>query len=170
MQQVLNSQQRNQAFLKFLLFFVLTTVLIISAIYFNFRVPVKENNYLQGKLDKQLKADAEQVKFVAKMDEVVMLLDSLNKTDQAEIISGKLSRLIGEMDDLKLNSGNILYNKMNNAIVSKFLDLKKNIIGVQKSKRDAELIALLKAKYIECNNKLPNPLPVELEFDQLNAQ
>jgi len=170
MQQVLNSHQRTQAFLKFLLFFVLTTVLIISAIYFNFRVPVKENNYLQGKLDKQLKADAEQVKFVAKMEEAVVLLDSLDRTDQVDIISGKLSRLIGEMDDLKLNSGNVLYNKMNNAIVSKFMDLRKNIIGVQKSKRDAELIASLRAKYKECNNKLPNPLPIELESDQLNAQ
>ena len=47
----LNAKERNRAFLKFLLFFVFTLVLVVTAIYFDFKLPLKENSYLQKQID-----------------------------------------------------------------------------------------------------------------------
>mgnify|MGYP003672431991 FL=1 len=42
-----NTKDRRNSFLKFLLLFLLTTGTIITAIFFNFKVPAKENALLK---------------------------------------------------------------------------------------------------------------------------
>ena len=79
MQQVLNNQERNQAFLKFLLFFLITIVLVIAAVYFNVRLPVVENKELQKQMTVYNQQDMSQEVFVKNMDEAVVYLDSLDK-------------------------------------------------------------------------------------------
>lgn len=134
MQQVLNSKERNEAFLKFLVFFVVTLILVILAIYFNFRLPIRENRMLQDEIETQRQQDANQTKFVAKMQEAIVLLDSLGKggpnTEQVNLqLNGKLAELSG----LQLKDNN-LYGKMDKAIVEKFSDLqlwKRNLLNLQ---------------------------------------
>ncbi|HLA57996.1 MAG TPA: type VI secretion system TssO, partial [Puia sp.] len=78
MLKALNAKERNQAFLKFLLFFLLTLVLVVTAIYFDFKLPLKENNYLQKEIDQQRQIEHNQENFVNTMNEAVRLLDSLD--------------------------------------------------------------------------------------------
>src|SRR5258708_12009399 len=123
MQQVLNSKERNEAFLKFLVFFVVTLILVILAIYFNFRLPVRENRMLQDEIETQRQQDMNQMKFVAKMQEAVVLLDSLGKggpnADQINLqLNGKLAEMPGQQQ-----KDNNLFGNREKAIVEKFSDL-----------------------------------------------
>jgi len=47
MPSVLNHKERNRAFLKFLFFFIISVWLIVGAIYFDMRIPYKENDVLR---------------------------------------------------------------------------------------------------------------------------
>ncbi|MBX2924950.1 MAG: hypothetical protein KF746_22305 [Chitinophagaceae bacterium] len=94
-QQVLNSRDRNQAFFKFLLFFTITTVLIVISIFFSFRMPLKENRELREELKQKKNIEAEQQKFVKKMDEVIVLIDSIRKRPEQA----------GKIADMKIDNG-----------------------------------------------------------------
>jgi len=134
MQQVLNSKERNEAFLKFLIFFLVTLILVVLAIYFNFRLPVRENKMLQDEIETQRQQDMLQTRFVAKMQEAVILLDSLGKGGpNADQVNLQLSGKLAEMAGLQQKDNNI-YGKMDKAIVEKFSDLqlwKKNLLNLQ---------------------------------------
>ncbi|MEO6963634.1 MAG: type VI secretion system TssO, partial [Puia sp.] len=98
MQQILNSQERNQAFVKFLVFFLLTVILVVTAVFFNYRLPVRENKMLQDEVDVQRQQEANQQKFVNRMQEAIVLLDSLdaNNTNLEQInlqLNGKIAEL-----------------------------------------------------------------------------
>ena len=40
-----NAKERNIAFIKYILLFIVTTGLIILAVFFGYRLPIKENAY-----------------------------------------------------------------------------------------------------------------------------
>tara|TARA_R110000751_G_scaffold305198_1_gene421410 strand:- start:55385 stop:55894 length:510 start_codon:yes stop_codon:yes gene_type:complete len=90
-----NTKDRRNSFLKFLLLFLLTTGTIITAIFFNFKVPAKENALLKEQ-SKMVKKEMDfQSKFSKEMFEVKSLFDSLevagsNRTFNNSLISSKL--------------------------------------------------------------------------------
>ena len=43
-----NIKERRNSFLKFLLLFLITSATIVTAIFFTFKVPIKENNTLKA--------------------------------------------------------------------------------------------------------------------------
>ena len=123
MQQVLNANDRNQAFLKFALFFVVTLILVIVAVYFDYRLPVRENKMLQEEIDQQRQADFNQGKFVATLQDASVLLDSLDKPGtNATQINLQLVQKLGDLNALQDND-NSLYGKMDRIIVNKLLNL-----------------------------------------------
>src|ERR1700754_2726433 len=79
MSQILNLNERNQAFLKFLLFFLATILLVILAVYFDFRFPTRENKLFSEEIEVQRQVDLNQEKFVATLQDASALLDSLDK-------------------------------------------------------------------------------------------
>ena len=124
MEQILNSQEKNQAFLKFLLLFAVTIALVFLATYYNYKVPVKENEWLHSQIDIKQIAEANQQKFVDKMNEAVILLDQLSENNaDSQLINSKLGALLGAMHELE-GDEKTLYGKMNKAIVVKFSELK----------------------------------------------
>lgn len=90
-----NVKERRNSFLKFLLLFVVTVGTIVTAVYFNFKVPTKENNLLKEQA-KSIKNEIEfQNNFSDEMLEVKKLFDSLdvpssNKKFVNSLISSKL--------------------------------------------------------------------------------
>ena len=154
MQQILNSQDRTRAFLKFLLFLLITIALVVTAIYFNFRVPVKENKWLQSELEDKRIENANQEIFVSKMEEAVVLLDSLDKNgSNNDLVKSRLSSIIGEMQTLGPNNKTI-YGKMNKAIVEKFTTLNTAKIKLISLDGSDEKITELNNKLNDCNGKL----------------
>lgn len=151
MQQILNSQDRNQAFLKFLLFFIITVLLVVTAIYFNYRVPVKDNKFFQNELEVQRIQDANQAKFVVKMEQAVDLLDSLDKPGaNTDLVDNSLNSIIGEMNKF-LSGGKTLYGRMDKVIWSKFDELRRAKKKILEDKDNADRIQSLKNELTNCN-------------------
>jgi len=123
MLQILNSKERNQAFFKFLIFFLITVILIVWAIFFDYKMPVRENSMLQDKLTSQRQQEYNQQVFVQRMQETIQLLDSLDKpgTNQAQV-SNQLSAKLSDLGELQ-GSSNTLNGKMNKVIVDRLADL-----------------------------------------------
>lgn len=82
MEQVLNSRQRNEAFLKFTVFFVFTIAVIIAAVYFNFRIPAEENIQIRKKLSNLENQLYQQEQFLTAMETSKKLIDSMGKSEQ----------------------------------------------------------------------------------------
>lgn len=88
-----NTKERRNSFLKFLLLFVATTATLITAIFFTFKVPVKENNLLKDQA-KRIKKELEfQGDFYTRMNKVKNMLDSLDVPGQNV---SYLNQLIGK--------------------------------------------------------------------------
>jgi DNA repair ATPase RecN len=146
MQQVLNSKERNEAFLKFLVFFLVTLILVVVAVYFNFRLPVRENKMLQDEIETQRQQDMNQTKFVARMQEAIVLLDSLGKggpnVDQINLqLNGKLAEIAGLQP-----KDNNLYGKMDKAIVEKFSELQSAKRTLSALQEKADKISAMEAE------------------------
>ncbi len=124
MLQILNSKERNQAFLQFLLFFLVTTGLIVGAVYFNFAVPETEKNYLREEV-KRSRADlTQQQNFIANMLEAKKFLDSLNKPGvNTEMINSELTERITGMNKTRFPDDTSSYGKLNNAVITAYIDI-----------------------------------------------
>lgn len=145
MQQILNSRDRNQAFLKFSLFFIITIILVVIAVYFNFKLPVKENKFLSDELANHRAQDEKEAEFVERMDKVVAMLNSMEKSpDSANMLAKPVGDRLGEMKDRSINS-NMFYTKMNDAIVNKFFSLNDKITNSFKAAKDREALIKLRA-------------------------
>jgi hypothetical protein len=154
MQQILNNQERTQAFLKFLLFFLLTIVLVVMAVFFNYRLPSKENKLLSDEVDIQRQQETNQQKFITKMDEINLLMDSLEKHpngfDQLSIL---IDSKIVELQVLGQND-NTAYGKMNKAIdnnLSKLLTDRKNLYPLL---HDHDNITAVQEELKQCKTEL----------------
>ena len=125
MENILNLKDRNQAFLKFLLFFVATLILVVTAIYFDFRLPVRENRALQEEVNLQRQLDANQEKFAGKMQEAIVLLDSLDKPGiNADQINSQLGGKLSELAILQ-EKDNTQNGKIDKAIIDKLSELQQ---------------------------------------------
>lgn len=154
MQQALNAKERNRAFLKFSLFFVLTIVLVVTAIYFDFRMPQRENDYLQKEIDLQRQVEFNQGSFVNTMQMVVSLIDSLDKpgTNVAQI-DAQLQQRLTELTGLQ-QKDNSTYGKLDDVIQRRLWDLytaKKELIRLSDSQ---STISSLKSQLSECKTNL----------------
>ena len=153
MEQILNTSERNKAFLKFLLLFMITGVLVVCAVFFNFRVPVKENSWLQSQLEIQRTYDANQAKFIAKMDEAVALLDSLDKKEtNVDMVKSELTTTIEQMRKLQQND-QTQYGKMDRAIVFKFDELKNAKANLRNSEGNAVDLLKCRTELKECTDR-----------------
>jgi hypothetical protein len=125
MQQVLNANDRSQAFLKFLVFFVVTVVLVVVAVYFDFRLPVRENKVLLDEVNLQRQQDVDQAKFAGKMQECMVLLDSMDKAGvNAQQIELQLNGKLTDLNVLQLKD-NTAYGIIDKAVIERLSELQQ---------------------------------------------
>jgi Type VI secretion system, TssO len=125
MQQVLNANDRSQAFLKFLVFFVVTVVLVVVAVYFDFRLPVRENKVLLDEVNLQRQQDVDQAKFAGKMQECMVLLDSMDKGGvNAQQIELQLNGKLTDLNVLQLKD-NTAYGIIDKAVIERLSELQQ---------------------------------------------
>jgi|SRR5882757_1318542 len=162
MQQVLNSKERNEAFLKFLLFFLVTVILIVLAVFFNYRLPRSENKVLQEEVNMQRQQEAAQAKFVTKMNEAVVLLDSMDKgAANVEQVNSQLTGKLTEMELLRQKDDPSPYGRMHNAILDKLFQLQQSKASVRDLRKKADLynsaqdeLNTVKSQLAAANNEL----------------
>ncbi len=93
-----NVKERRNSFLKFLLLFLVTVGTIVTAVYFNFKVPNKENELLKNQAKSIEKEIDFQSDFSEQMGNIKHMIDSLdtpgvNIPFQNNLISKKLVNL-----------------------------------------------------------------------------
>jgi type VI secretion system TssO-like protein len=142
---VLNSKDRNRAFVKFIALFVITTVLIISAAYVDFRgLPESRKSFLEQKFRVQRIESLNQEEFVSHMEKARGLLDSMGRNPdqqtQLEIL------LTGKLNDMERSrqKDSSLYGKIDTRVLEAFMEL-------QRMKKDRVALADMagKAKALE---------------------
>lgn len=94
----LNKRERVKAYYRFLLFFLITVVVIILAVFINYQIPMKENKILRVQYEQLNKELEFQTSFSRKMNEVQNILDSINNTGQnvpylEQLVSTKLAAM-----------------------------------------------------------------------------
>lgn len=80
---ILNKKERFNAFMLFLLMFFITTGVLITAVFFNFKLPLKENEVLKTENDKMNAQFTFNKDFTDRMEAIGKLVDSLDKSPES---------------------------------------------------------------------------------------
>ena len=145
MQQIINSKERTQPYLKFLLFFVITVIVVVLGVLFDLYTPRKENKLLKDEVYLQRRQEANQQKFVEKMKQVTTLLDSFySSKNNGSQLEFQLNAQLQDLQKLQESAGG-LYLDLDKAVYTNLLQLKDrkttitNLEGsIQKIKDDLE--------------------------------
>jgi Type VI secretion system, TssO len=121
MQTVLNLRERDRAFFKFLFFFVITVCLVSGAIYFDMRIPSKENEVLREQVSRYRMQSLAQEKFANSMDHAKILIDSLRQPGvNSMYLNQQIAVRLRELTDLQYKDSSI-YGRMNKNILDLYL-------------------------------------------------
>lgn len=119
-----NIKERRNSFLKFLLLFLITSATIVTAIFFTFRLPLKENNVLKAqaiRIDTELRF---QNSFSNGMDNVKNMLDSLDVPGQnVEYLNQLIGKNLAEMQKSIPRKDSTYKYDMYSNVVNLFLDI-----------------------------------------------
>lgn len=154
MAHVLNKKDRNQAFLKFLFFFLLSTTMIVSAVYFDVRIPVKDNDMLREQVSHYKTQAMAQEKFVKSMDDAKQLIDSLTKPGSNTVyLNQQVAAKIRELADLQYKDSS-MYNRLNKNVLDVFLRYQDAAIKIVNMGDLPTQLADYKAKYEQSQRDL----------------
>jgi len=161
MEHVINAKLRNQAFWKFMIFFVVTVLIVITAVFFDYDVPNKENALLRGKIDDYETQSYNQQQFIASMEAAKKLIDSMVKSGEYdEFTVRKIAKHFDNLHDSKYMDSTI-YATMNNEMfimLDDYSRLSKNYIASKDAKEKADSLAKQveewKGKYGEVYTRL----------------
>ena len=150
-----NRKERTNSFLKFLAIFIVTVSMIVVAVYFNFKIPEKENKLLREQakvIDKEMEY---QSNFFAEMRILKEMIDSLDVPGQN--MSYQNSLISTQIVDLQKNippKGSSHVYDMHMAIIQLYVELQTATDKLH-SLRDAEgTIAEYKEAYENCKEDL----------------
>ncbi len=128
--EVLNKRERSKAFSLFILFFIITVAVLVTAILFNAYFPFKENSLLKSENEKMKKEMDIQDKFSFQLEKVKAATDSIGVVGQNDFFNEKLALSI-LADMYKQLPKDTLKNKVlyNNAIIGykDLIDAKKQV-------------------------------------------
>jgi len=128
--EVLNKTQRRSAYWLFVLFFVITVAVLVTAVFFNAYFPFKENSLLKIENTKMKKEMETQNKFSFQLEKVKLAVDSIGMPKQNDFFNEKLALSI-LADMYKQLPKDTLKNKnmYNNTIMTykDLIDSKKQI-------------------------------------------
>ena len=121
MAHLVNSKERDIAFWKFLGFFLLSTLMVVGAIYFNTRIPVKDNEMMRQQISSFRTQSMAQEKFVRNMDEAKNLIDSLNRPGANIVyINQLIAARIRELAQLQYKDSS-MFSRLNKNVLDVFL-------------------------------------------------
>lgn len=133
MQKPLNTFERSSAFWKFIFFFFLSVLMITTAVYFDFTVPLKENEILKEKAEKANLQAMAQEKFTSSMIQAKAFIDSMGKPGvNVKYIGDQVTDRLRDLTNMHIADSS-LQGSMNKVIIDVFLDynrLKADMINL----------------------------------------
>lgn len=150
-----NSKERRASFFKFLALFAVTITAILFAVYFNFKVPNKENTLLKDKIKAVDKEMIFQDNFSKEMKTILGMIDSLdikgqNLSYQNSLISG---RLVDLQKTIPTKDSTYRYDMYTN-IVAVFAELQDSKAELSKLKDAKATIDEYKGALDRCKEDL----------------
>lgn len=128
--EVLNKSQRRSAYWFFVLFFLLTVSVLVTAVFFNAYFPFKENSLLKAENAKMRKEMETQDKFSFQLEKVKVSVDSIGAPKQNDFFNEKLAlSILADMYKQLLKDTLKNKNMYNNTIMTykDLIDAKKQI-------------------------------------------
>lgn len=121
MANIVNAKERDTAFWKFLFFFVLSTLLVTGAVYFDTRIPAKDNAIMRDQISAYKTQAQAQEKFVRSMDEAKALIDSLSRPGSNNVyLNQQIAAKIRELAQLQYKDST-MYSRLNKNVLDVFL-------------------------------------------------
>jgi len=156
-----NKAQRNKAFFIYILLFLITNSVVVGIVYFNFKVPGEENEYLHNKMDFLALKNEEQKDFLQKMNRVKSLIDTMDTPGiSREYIEQLISTELAMMRTNYAAKDSTYLSDMYNNVIVTYLELKvakTQLIELEEAKSDIDT-------YVETIDKL-NERIKEVERD-----
>jgi len=135
MTQISNAKQRNRAFGKFFLFFILSVIAIVAAAFFNFQMPRAENKLLKNKLQTYEATGSASQNFKQTLTRVKNMIDSLDKQGSTmEVYDRQITVVLA---DLKAMSASDELNKTISDGLDQYRFYKKKSMSLDKG--DSEM-------------------------------
>lgn len=166
---ILNKKERLSAFLLFLLMFIITTGVLITALFYNYKLPLKENEILKAENDKILTQFNFQKQFSEKIEQISVMVDSLDKAPESfQFIEQKINFELVELNekipadsdqDLKIYDNVIL-------TVKDLVNAKKMLLQVNDSKKEIEVLNTQIKSYEEENKDLIRELELVRQLNR----
>lgn len=162
-----NSPERNKAFLRFVIFYGVTTVLIITAIFFGLQVPFKQNKQLQSQLDQIYKERDFDREFFNVMRETKKLLDTIDRAGTGtDLVEGRITQNIQKMDAM-LSQDSISKKRIYGLMVQTFTDATNDKKTIRAASNKDAAVAAWNKKY---NDLLQNRDDWMKEHERLKTQ
>lgn len=118
---IVNAKERDTAFWKFLFFFLLSTLLVTGAVYFDTRIPAKDNAIMRDQISSYKTQAQAQEKFVRSMDEAKALIDSLSRPGSNNVyLNQQIAAKIRELAQLQYKDSS-MYSRLNKNVLDIFL-------------------------------------------------
>lgn len=121
----LNSKQRINTFLIFLLLFLVTTSIIVLAVFFDFKVPQRENEMFRERNQQILTKENQVRAFAEQMEDVKSLIDSMTMPGiNSDYMERLVSSELADMQGLLPPEDSTFRRRMYSNIIQTYLELK----------------------------------------------
>lgn len=149
-----NKSERTKAFLNFILLFVVSITIILTTVFFSIQVPVKEANALNKKMYQVDKERASTDNFFYKMSEIIGMLDSVNNSNNPELLDIQITQKIGDLLTKVNSDSSLMYNKLlYEKIAASMIDLQKTKASVRKATKTDNDVKMLQDNYDKLQDK-----------------
>ncbi|MEO6843525.1 MAG: type VI secretion system TssO [Ginsengibacter sp.] len=149
-----NKSERTKAFLNFILLFVVSIAIILTTVFFSIQVPVKQANNLSKKMYQVEKERASTNNFFFKMSEIIEMLDSINNSNNPELLDIQITQKIGDLLTKVNSDSSLLYNKLlYEKIAASMIDLQKTKASVRKATKTENDVKVLQDNYDKLQDK-----------------
>jgi type VI secretion system TssO-like protein len=156
MAHILNVRERDTAFWKFLVFFILSTLLVVSAVYFDTRIPAKDNAIMREQISSYKTQANSQEKFVRSMDDAKALIDSLSRPGSNNVyLNQQIAARIRELAQLQYKDSS-MYSRLNKNVLDVFLRYQEAANKVVSMGDIPRQLEDYKAKYEQAQRDLDN--------------
>jgi hypothetical protein len=124
-----NASTRKKSFTNFLIFFIITAIVMVATFFFSIQVPLKENEQLRNSVAEAQRQQFFSATFSAKVAETMKLLDSVNRSEmlpQSDRLDAAIGNNLSDMNAMVLRDSSLdkpLYQSVSNAL--SFLKLAK---------------------------------------------
>lgn len=166
----INKADRRKTFTKFLLFFILTILIITTTIFFSIEVPYKQNDQLLTEMRTEARDQEFSESFMIDMQAIYAMVDSLGTTAQRpDLLDSKITTEIKRLN-AKVEADSAFHKSMYRSVVFILNDLqtaKKQLLDFTGKSSDAND---LRKQLETANNELMAVKSQNLTLQQLLNQ